>query len=396
VVELSVAQHCSGEPFSGVGSFLSGGTDSSTVVGMMSRLKAGQPKAFSIGFSEQPFNELEYAELAAKTFGAAHHTWLVNADECFEALPEMVRAFDEPFGNSSAIPTYFCARLARENGVKKLLAGDGGDELFGGNERYRIEQMFELYHRIPRPLRTALIEPVLARTTAIRSGPVKQLRGYVRRANMPGIERLLSFQFLMTHPPAEVFDPGFVEALRGYSVADMPSSYYAAAPARSHLDRLLYADVKITLGDSDLPKVTCMAELAGIQTRFPFLDQHVAEFSGRIPPGLKVKGFEKRYLFKKAFRGLLPEEIIRKTKHGFGIPVAPWLKSHRGLRELARDTLLSRATLERGWYRRAFIEDLFRKHEADDSTYYGDTVWAFLTVELWHRQAVERPARVGA
>jgi asparagine synthase (glutamine-hydrolysing) len=245
-------------------------------------------------------------------------------------------------------------------------------------------------------LRTALIEPVLARTTAIRSGPVKQLRGYVRRANMPGIERLLSFQFLMTHPPAEVFDPGFVEALRGYSVADMPSAYYAAAPARSHLDRLLYADVKITLGDSDLPKVTCMAELAGIQTRFPFLDQHVAEFSGRIPPGLKVKGFEKRYLFKKAFRGLLPEEIIRKTKHGFGIPVAPWLKSHRGLRELARDTLLSRQTLERGWYRRAFIEDLFRKHEADDSTYYGDTVWAFLTVELWHRQAVERSARVGA
>jgi asparagine synthase (glutamine-hydrolysing) len=174
----------------------------------------------------------------------------------------------------------------------------------------------------------------------------------------------------------------------------VPSRYYRTAPAADHLDRLLYVDVKITLGDSDLPKVTCMSEMAGIQVRFPFLDRSVAEFSGRIPAGLKMKGFEKRYLFKRAFRNLLPPEVIRKKKHGFGIPVSSWLKSDPRLRELARDTLLSTCAFERGYFRRRFIEDLFQKYEADESTYYGDTVWTFLVLELWHRQFADQRTAV--
>jgi asparagine synthase (glutamine-hydrolysing) len=184
--------------------------------------------------------------------------------------------------------------------------------------------------------------------------------------------------------------------MNGYSVLDVPSRYYRDAPASDHLDRLLYVDVKITLGDSDLPKVTSMSEMAGIQVRFPFLDRSVAEFSGRMPAALKVKGFDKRYLFKRAFRELLPAEVIRKKKHGFGIPVAGWLKSDRSLRELARDTLFSTCAFERGYFRRQFVEDLFRKHEADDSTYYGDTVWTFLILELWHRQFIDESAKVTA
>jgi asparagine synthase (glutamine-hydrolysing) len=160
------------------------------------------------------------------------------------------------------------------------------------------------------------------------------------------------------------------------------------------LNRLLYVDVKITLGDSDLPKVTCMSELAGVQTRFPFLDRAVAEFSGRIPASLKVKGLQKRYLFKRAFRNLLPAEVIKKKKHGFGIPVAYWLKSDRRLRELSHDILLSARASQRGYWRRDFIEGLLRRHEADDTTYYGDTVWTFLVLELWHRQFVDQPVSV--
>jgi len=135
-----------------------------------------------------------------------------------------------------------------------------------------------------------------------------------------------------------------------------------------------------------------MSELAGIQVRFPFLDRSVAEFSGRVPVGLKVKGFEKRYLFKRAFRNLLPPEVIRKKKHGFGIPVAGWLKSDRHLRELTRDTLFSSCAFERGYFRRQFIEELFRKYEADETTYYGDTIWTFLVLELWHRQTMDGSA----
>jgi len=395
VVEQSVALHCKDDEFASMGAFLSGGTDSSTVVGMMNRLGKGKVKAFSIGFQEQSFNELEYANIAARKFQAEHHTYLVSPDDCFEALPLMVRSFDEPFGNSSAIPTYFCAKVAAETGVKALLAGDGGDELFGGNERYRDDQIFQMYHSVPRIFRKGLIEPLLA-VVPIKGGVFRRGRGYVRRANMPGIERMMSFQFMVTHRAHEIFEDQFVEALGGYSVMEVPSRYYAEAPARDHLDRILYADVKITLGDSDLPKVTCMAELAGVQTRYPFLDRTVAEFSGCIPANLKVKRLQKRYLFKKAFQKLLPPEIIAKKKHGFGIPVAPWLKSDRRLREWSRDVLLSRRFFERGYFRQSFIEDLLRKHETDDSTYYGDALWCFFVLELWHRQFVDVAARVVA
>jgi asparagine synthase (glutamine-hydrolysing) len=389
-VAQAVARQAKSGEFAKVGAFLSGGTDSSTVVGMMSRLGRGQVKAFSIGFQEQRFNELEYAEITAKKFHADHHTYLVGADDCFDALPQMVRFFDEPFANSSAIPTYFCARLAAQNGVDTLLAGDGGDELFGGNERYATDKIFHAYQAAPRLLRKGLIEPVLG-LLAVEGGLLGKARRYIRRSNMPPIDRFFSYSFLCAHPPEEVFAADFLADLKGYSVLDMPARYYREASARDHLDRLLYVDVKITLGDSDLPKVTQMAEMAGIQTRYPFLDRAVAEFSGRIPAHLKVKGFEKRYLFKRAFQNLLPQEVIRKKKHGFGIPVAYWLKSDARMREFSRDILFSARALGRGYFQKSFLENLIRLHEADDTTYYGDTLWSFLVLELWHRQFVDQP-----
>jgi len=389
VVSSSVAAHCKGDPIAQLGAFLSGGTDSSTVLGMMTRSAQCPVKSFSIGYQEREFNELEYARIAAARFQSEHHTYLVTPQDCFQALPDMIRGFDEPFGNSSAIPTYFCARLAAANGVKVLLAGDGGDELFGGNERYATEQIFATYHRIPKLLRRGVIEPLVSRLPDSRLA--KRSRGYIRRANLPGVERMLSFQFLRTYSPPEIFTNDFLAALNGYSIGDIPANHYQQAQAADHLDRLLYVDMKITLADSDLPKVTCMSELAGIQVRFPLLDRSVAEFSGRIPPLLKVKGFEKRYLFKRAFRELLPREIIQKTKHGFGIPVANWMRFDKQLRELSRDTLLSAPAFGRGYFRREFIEYLFQKHETEDSTgYYGDTIWTFLALELWHREVVDR------
>ncbi len=390
VVEQTVAAQCKSDEFSKIGAFLSGGTDSSTVVGMMSRLGRGPVKAFSIGFDEERFNELEYAEITARKFQADHHMYRVSAADCFEALPHMVRFFDEPFANSSAIPTYFCARLAAQNGVGTLLAGDGGDELFGGNERYLTDKIFQSYQMIPPALRRYLIEPVLNRLP-VESGPLGKARRYVRRSNLPAIDRFFSYNFLCTHPLAEVFEGDFLQDLGNYAVLEVPTRYYREAPARDHLDKLLYVDVKITLGDSDLPKVTQMAELAGIQTRYPFLDRSVAEFSGCVPPGLKVKGREKRYLFKRAFRNLLPPEVMTKKKHGFGIPVAYWLKTDRRLREFSRDILFSSRSLGRGYFRRDFLDNLVRMHEADDTTYYGDNVWSFLVLELWHRQFVDQP-----
>jgi asparagine synthase (glutamine-hydrolysing) len=395
LVETSVRDHCKDDSFDEIGAFLSGGTDSSTVVGMMSRLGKGPARSFSIGFEEQPFNELGYAQIAASRFQSDHHTYLVGAKDCFEALPHMIRSFDEPYGNSSAIPTYFCARLAAQHGVKVLLAGDGGDELFGGNERYATDKVFQLYQRVPRLLRKGLIEPAARALPGV--GPVGKARRYIQRSNLPHLDRYFSYHFLRANRWEDVFEKDFQAALGDYSVLEIPSAYYRQAAAKDELDRLLYIDMKITLADNDLPKVTCMSELAGIQTRFPFLAMPVAEFSGAIPAHLKVKGFEKRYLFKRAFRNLLPEEIIRKKKHGFGIPVAMWLKTDRSLREMAQDTLAATRVRERGYFKRQFLEDLFRKNDsAEDTPYYGDTLWTFFVMELWHRQVVDQPTGVSA
>jgi asparagine synthase (glutamine-hydrolysing) len=151
--------------------------------------------------------------------------------------------------------------------------------------------------------------------------------------------------------------------------------------------------VKVTLGDNDLLKVTRMSELAGVRPRFPFLDRFVAEFSGVIPSRLKVKGLQKRYLFKRAFRALLPGEILQKTKHGFGIPVAYWLKSDARMRELMNDTLRSKRSRERGFFRQDYMEELFRRHEQDETPFYGDELWTFLTLELWCREFMDQPVR---
>jgi asparagine synthase (glutamine-hydrolysing) len=395
VVEESVAAHCKNDSFNHLGAFLSGGTDSSTIVGMMARTGRGPVRAFSIGFQEQRFNELGYARITAKKFGAEHHTLLVGPQDCLQVLPKMVRSFDEPFGNSSAVATYFCARLAAQNGVRVLLAGDGGDELFGGNEWYLTDKIFQAYSLIPAVFRKRLLEPMLHHLP-MDGGVVARARRYVRRANTPPLERLFSYNFLYKHNPAEVLENGFLQALAGYSFLETPSRYFNTAPAGDLLDRVLYVDIKTTIGDNDLPKVTCMSELAGIQSRFPFLDATVAEFSGRIPAKWKLKGLQKRYLFKQAFRNLLPIEVIKKKKHGFGIPVALWLKTDPHLREFSRDILFSSRSRERGYFRRQFIEDLIRQHEADDSNYYGDTLWVFFVLELWHLQFVDELAKVMA
>jgi asparagine synthase (glutamine-hydrolysing) len=395
VVEESVKAHCADDAFAGVGAFLSGGTDSSTVVGMMSRLNRGPVKTFSIGFEEQRFNELEYARITAKAFHAQHHEYLVNANDCVTALPDMVRYFDEPFGNSSAIPTYFCAKLAAREGVDVLLAGDGGDELFGGNERYLTDKIFELYQQVPRILRKGIVEPALS-LIPVRNGLVGTARSYVRRSNLPSPHRFFSYNMLVANPVGEILESSVLPSIGNHSVLDIPTAHYRNGPARTHLDRLLYLDLKITLGDNDLLKVTRMSELAGVRPRFPLLDRSVAEFSGRVPARLKVKGFQKRYLFKRAFRNLLPAEVIQKKKHGFGIPVAVWMKSDKRMRELTRDVLLSPRTYERGFIRRSFVEDLLQKHEADETSFYGDTLWTFLVLELWFRQAVDEPRKVAA
>ncbi len=384
--EDAVRQALMGADLKSTGAFLSGGTDSSTVLGLMTRLTEERVHAFSIGFREERYNELAYAELAARHFSAAHYSHLVTPDEAFACLPDLITAYDEPFGNNSAIPTYLCARLAKDAGMQLLLAGDGGDEIFGGNERYRREQILARYGRIPGPLRRGLIEPVLRACPPGGRTLLGKAQRYVARASRPNPDRFYSSEFFVTEQRTRLLHPDFLHAIQWDWPLAVASRHYRAARASAELNRLLYVDLKITLGDNDLFKVTRAAELAGIAVRFPMLDHPLVEFTATLPVRDKVRGSEKRYLFKRAFASLLPRQVLTKTKHGFGLPVSDWLKTHRLFHDLARDTLLSNRCLQRGYLAPGSVESLLRLHAEDTTPYYGDMLWTLLMLELWHRR----------
>lgn len=372
-----------------VGAFLSGGTDSSAVVGLMGRFTGERVNAFSIGFHEERYNELSYAELSARRFEATHHTRIVTPEDALRCLPRLVEAFDEPFGNDSAIGTFFCAQLARECGVRRLLGGDGGDEIFAGNERYRTDRIFARYQRIPVLLRRGLLEPVLLNLPNGAPGFVGRIQSYIRRANVPNPARFYSYEFFFAQEADRLLAPDFRAAIAAEAPYDVIQAHYDRAQATSELNRLLYLDLKVTIGDNDLLKVTRTAELAGVEVRFPLLDPPLVEFAGTLPANFKLRGLQKRYLFKRAFGGLLPAETLAKRKHGFGVPTSEWLKSHPGFQTLARETLLSSRSRQRGYFRPGVIEGLFQRHTADSTPFYGNILWILLMLELWHRHHLD-------
>jgi asparagine synthase (glutamine-hydrolysing) len=384
--EAAVGRALLGVEMKHTGAFLSGGTDSSTVVGLMSGLTGERVQAFSIGFREERYNELDYADLAARHFGAAHYTRLVDAEEAFACVPALVRAYDEPFGNNSSIPTYLCARMARDVGIRTLLAGDGGDEIFGGNERYRREQILARYAMIPGSVRRAVVEPLLRCLPPGGLSPLGKAQRYVERAALPNPDRFYSSEFFVARHRDRLLHPDFLATVRQDGPFEVARAHYRGARAASELHRLMYVDLKITLGDDDLFKVTRTAELAGVAVRFPLLDPALVEFTGTLPARDKVRGSEKRYLFKRAFATLLPAKILAKVKHGFGLPVGEWLKTHAGFRELLHDTLLSKRCRERNYFAPGALEGLFHLYEHDNTPYYGDVLWSLLMLELWHRQ----------
>ena len=169
----------------------------------------------------------------------------------------------------------------------------------------------------------------------------------------------------------------------------LPQKQFERAGEAHWLNRLLYVDLKLAISDNDLFKVNRTAEACGIEIRYPYLDKEVAAASGRIPAALKLKGWEKRYIFKKAFSGLLPTEILKKKKHGFGLPTGEWLRKDPAFRDLARALLLEPRSIQRGYFKRHALEKLLRRHDSEASSYYGSHIWNFMMLELWHRFHVD-------
>ncbi|MBY0577520.1 MAG: asparagine synthase C-terminal domain-containing protein [Burkholderiales bacterium] len=368
------------------GAFLSGGTDSSTIAGMLGEVTGAPARTYSIGFEAEGYDEMEYARIAANRFGTDHHEYYVTPDDVASAIPRIAAAYDQPFGNSSAVPTYYCAKLAREDGMERLLGGDGGDELFGGNSRYAKQRIFSLYGNIPRLLRKSVIEPVaFGMPGAIP--PVMKLRSYIEQASIPMPARLETYNLLERLGPGNVFTSGFLVGVDASNPVRLLGEIYDKAHAKTLINRMLALDLKFTLADNDLPKVVKTCHLAGVDIRFPLLADEVVAFSSRLDPELKLKGTKLRYFFKEALRGFLPDEIITKRKHGFGLPFGEWLKNDGRLQELGRDSLNS--LKQRDIIRPEFVDDLFRLHSESHSGYYGTMVWVLMMLEQWFRHHLD-------
>jgi len=363
-----------------VGAFLSGGLDSSTVVGYLGKINGGAPKTFTVVFGGGSYDESHYARIVADQFGAERHEYRLSPRDALELIPQVAAVYDEPFGNSSAIPAFYCAKAARDQGVDLLLAGDGGDELFGGNERYVTHKLLGLYGATPRFLRAGLIEPATARLASL-GGLFRKADNAIRYARTPLPERLEYYNFWRSAVAAEVFAPDFVAEIDVDAPIDLRRRVYDETASEDQLQRLMHLDLTAALADNDLRKVNRMSELAGVRVRYPFLDEDLAAFAAEVPSKELIRGFRLRAFYKRAMRGFLPHEVLAKRKHGFGMPFAEWMKQDPEIRTLAREALA--AFKARGYLRPEFLDRVIQAHGQPGRSEVDEIVWDLTILELW-------------
>lgn len=378
LLQESVSSHLNG---SKPACFLSGGTDSSSVAGMTALVSGGSAATYSIGFDAQGYDEMEYARLAARHFKTEHHEYYVTPNDLVLSISDVAKSYDQPFGNSSALPSYYCAKMARADGVDKILAGDGGDELFGGNTRYAKQRVFGLYNHLPSAMRKGVLEPAASLSALNQLPLVKKLASYVNQAKVPMPDRLMTYNLLFRLGVNEILTPQLLAQIDQTDPTKQQREVWTQAKSESLINRMLAFDWRYTLADCDLPKVVGTTKLAGIDVGFPMLDDRLLAFSQNLPTNYKLRGLQLRWFFKAALRGFLPDEILAKKKQGFGLPFGIWANQHAALKVLATDSLNSLAC--RGVVRHDFIKTLMNQHLPEYPGYYGEMVWILMMLEQW-------------
>ena len=360
-----------------LGAFLSGGIDSSSVVGTMARIGSGRVKTFSIGFTDQEYNELDYARQVAQQFDTDHHE-LVIEPNVLDIIDDFAWYLDEPFGDSSAIPTYMVSKLASEH-VTVVLSGDGGDELFAGYDRYLVERRERKLARIPAPLRQTA--GVIGRV--MRDG--MKGRNFLRHLALNGADRYFDANMLFRESDkASLFEPDVYREVWNRNTFG-PWLTFLDNGRMHWLSALQYLDIKNYLPNDILTKVDRMSMAHSIEARVPLLDHKFVEFAATIPPELKLKGITTKYIFKKAMEGILPRDILYRPKRGFAIPLGRWFRGQ--LSSFMRDLLLSRRSIERGIFRKAYLEHLIEMN--DRGRPLDLQLWTLITFELWCRRFVD-------
>jgi len=366
-----------------LGAFLSGGIDSSAVVATMARLTSEPVKTFSIGFPDKDYSELDHARKVARQFGTDHYELVVDPN-VLSVIDDLAWYLDEPFGDSSALPTYMVSKLAAEH-VTVVLSGDGGDELFGGYDRYVKEKAERRLAAIPSPLRK-----VAGFAGRLMPEGMKG-RNFLRHLAFDGADRYFDANVLFREAEkVSLFRP---EAWEHVHKDDPRGVWRAFLQNGRHgrmqwLSSLQYMDTKNYLPNDILVKVDRMSMAHSIEAREPLLDHKLVEFAATIPPELKLKGKTTKYIFKKAMEGILPKEILHRPKQGFAIPLGRWFRGQLSL--YVRDLLLSRKSLERGLFRKSYIERLIAMNDRGRSL--DLQLWTLITFELWCRRFIDESA----
>jgi asparagine synthase (glutamine-hydrolysing) len=368
-----------------LGAFLSGGIDSSAVVALMSELASEQVKTFSIGFDEQDFSELEHARRVAKRFATDHHEFIVRPD-AVEVLPTLVRHYGEPYADSSAIPTYYLAKMTRRH-VTVALNGDGGDEGFAGYERYAAMRMANRYHRLPRFIRKQIVEPALgaipeAGATRSQLGKARRFVGVMGR---PADERYLRWTSAINDElKLELCTRDFLAQTSAALRHVAP--WFAGNGAIDVVDRALMADTFNYLPNDLLVKVDIASMAVSLEARSPFLDHRLLEFAASLPAHYKLRGWTTKHLLKQALGGLVPAENLTRRKMGFGVPLSHWFRNQ--LKGFLADTVLSERALRRGYFKPAAVRQLIAQHTAGKRD-YSHQLWTLLMLELWHQEFID-------
>ncbi|MBC7795927.1 MAG: asparagine synthase (glutamine-hydrolyzing) [Pyrinomonadaceae bacterium] len=362
-----------------LGAFLSGGVDSSAIVALMSR-HVSKVKTFSIGFNEDSYDELKFARIAAKHFDTEHHEFVVTPD-LVDVIDDLVWHFDEPFADSSSLPTFMVAKMARDF-VTVVLSGDGGDELFAGYTRYAIDKKRGGLANMPKFIREKLMIPLAANLPHGARG-----RNYLRNVALEPVERYIDSvsQFSALNRQS-LYSKDFRQTLNGAFGAGEKLFAEIANAQSDALEKLLYLDGRTYLPSDILTKVDRMTMAASLEARAPLLDHELIEFVGKIPAALKLKGLTTKHIFKQALTGIVPDEILHRKKQGFGVPIDVWINNQ--LRERISETLLESRTLERGMFDAKYIKTLLDEHSKKrrDNSH---ALWELFVLELWQRRHLD-------
>ena len=362
-----------------LGAFLSGGIDSSAVVAAMAEASAEPVRTFSIGFDHAAFDELPHARRIARQFGTVHEEFEVRAD-AVAVVPRIVRHHGEPFADPSAIPSFYLADMTRRH-VTVALNGDGGDESFGGYERYRAVALARALERVPRPalgLAARGARALPSGRTEMRSPAFRAAR-FLETAALDPAAR---YGRLMELFPAALRRELWADEVLAQLGAPAPAAELLGPPRAPGIRGLQLLDLETYLPGDLLVKADLASMAASLELRAPLLDHEVVELGLSLPDRLKASRTRGKLALRRAFAAELPPQVLDAPKRGFGVPIARWLRED--LRELARDALLDDAARARGWFRPGAVERLLREH-ADGVVDHGARLWALLMLELWQR-----------